>query len=166
MSVYVTVGSTGFDALVQAVCAPEFMRALGGRGFWRLVVQCGASLARFEPPPAVREEFGVTATALAYVDRPQWHIEQADLVICHAGAGSILDALRAGKPTIAVPNRALADDHQRELARELARGGYLAVAEPEDLAQAVSAGAYAGLQPYPRADPRPIGDILDEETAL
>lgn len=41
------------------------------------------------------------------------------------GSGSILDALRASVPLIVVPNAALLDNHQDELAEELARQGYV-----------------------------------------
>ncbi|KAJ2771806.1 N-acetylglucosaminyldiphosphodolichol N-acetylglucosaminyltransferase catalytic subunit alg13 [Coemansia nantahalensis] len=164
MSVFVTVGSTGFDELVRAVCAPEFLQALTGRGFGRLVVQCGSSVGQFAPAPAALAASGIRAESFDYADQPQRLVEEAELVICHAGTGSILDALRSGKPVIGVVNPGLMDSHQREIAAELARGGFMAVAEPGSLVQAVADGAYAGLRPYPRADPRPLGDILDEET--
>lgn len=40
------------------------------------------------------------------------------------GAGSVLDALRLDLPIIAVPNPALLDNHQAELAKELQLQGY------------------------------------------
>lgn len=43
----------------------------------------------------------------------------------HAGSGSILDALRLSIPLIVVPNPTLLDNHQDELAEELARQGYV-----------------------------------------
>lgn len=52
---------------------------------------------------------------------------QADLVICHAGAGSVTTALRAGHAPILVPRRRVCgeagDEHQSELAAELQRRG-------------------------------------------
>ncbi|MFN8037017.1 MAG: glycosyltransferase [Acidimicrobiia bacterium] len=59
-------------------------------------------------------------------------IERADVVVAHAGVGSAIAALEAGKCPVLVP-RSLAhgenvDDHQRQLARELdARGLAIAV---------------------------------------
>lgn len=51
----------------------------------------------------------------------------ADVVICHAGAGSVLDALQAGRrPVVVARERARGeqrDSHQDELAAELARRG-------------------------------------------
>lgn len=41
------------------------------------------------------------------------------------GSGSILDALRIAVPIIVVPNPELLDNHQEELAEELATQGYV-----------------------------------------
>ena len=46
------------------------------------------------------------------------------MLISTVGSGSILEALRVGVPLIVVPNRDLLDDHQLELAEELAAQGY------------------------------------------
>lgn len=43
----------------------------------------------------------------------------------HKGSGSILDALRINVPLIVVPNPHLLDNHQVELAEELAKQGYV-----------------------------------------
>ena len=55
---------------------------------------------------------------------PEYHIyhyaDQSTL-----GSGSILDALRIAVPLIVVPNPALLDNHQEELAAELATQGYV-----------------------------------------
>ncbi|KAJ2080191.1 N-acetylglucosaminyldiphosphodolichol N-acetylglucosaminyltransferase catalytic subunit alg13 [Coemansia sp. RSA 988] len=166
MAAYVTVGSTGFDELVRTVSTQEFLQALAGRGFNRLVVQCGNSVELFKPPPTVLETFGITMESFGYTSWPQRLVDQADLIICHAGTGSILEALHSGKPTIAVVNRGLANNHQSEVASELATFGYLVVAEPRNLASAITESMYTSLRPYPRADPRPIGEVIDEETLL
>ncbi|KAJ2890775.1 N-acetylglucosaminyldiphosphodolichol N-acetylglucosaminyltransferase catalytic subunit alg13, partial [Coemansia aciculifera] len=101
-----------------------------------------------------------------YTSCTQRFIDQADLVICHAGTGSILEALHSRKPTIVVVNRGLMDNHQSEIAAELSGRGYLIAADPDGLAEAVASGAYTKLTPYPNADPQPIGEILDEETMV
>eukprot|EP00877_Chromochloris_zofingiensis_P004111 jgi/Chrzof1/13700/Cz08g08190.t1 len=48
------------------------------------------------------------------------HISAADLVISHAGSGSIFETLTAGKALIVVPNPLLMDNHQAELGQHLA----------------------------------------------
>ncbi|KAI8324113.1 N-acetylglucosaminyldiphosphodolichol N-acetylglucosaminyltransferase Alg13 [Martensiomyces pterosporus] len=166
MSVYVTVGSTGFDDLVRAVSSKEFLRSLASRGFRRLTVQYGSSEQAFSPPQTQTDTFGVAIESFDYTSTPLRFVDQADLVICHAGTGSILEALHSRKPAIVVVNRRLMDNHQSEIATALAREGYLVASEPDELASAVAEGQFTKLRPYPRADPQPIGEILDEETLL
>jgi UDP-N-acetylglucosamine--N-acetylmuramyl-(pentapeptide) pyrophosphoryl-undecaprenol N-acetylglucosamine transferase len=64
-------------------------------------------------------------------------IEWADVVIAHAGCGSAITALEAGKMPLLVPRRKAhsenVDDHQVLLARELAARGLAVVREPDDL---------------------------------
>lgn len=47
------------------------------------------------------------------------------MLIYEKGSGSILDALRIAVPIVVVPNPDLLDNHQVELAEELARQGYV-----------------------------------------
>ncbi|KAJ2744120.1 N-acetylglucosaminyldiphosphodolichol N-acetylglucosaminyltransferase catalytic subunit alg13 [Coemansia sp. BCRC 34301] len=165
-AVYVTVGSTGFDDLVRAVCTRSFLQSLAARRFQRLIVQYGSSEDMFVPPPTESDTFGVDIESFDYTSNTQRFIDQADLVICHAGTGSILEALHSRKPTIVVVNRGLMDNHQSEIAQELSQRGYIVASEPSGLAGAVASGAYGKLLPYPNADPQPIGEILDEETTI
>lgn len=57
--------------------------------------------------------------------------DQADYIITHAGAGSMIQSLKKGKKTIAVPRLAKygehVNDHQIELASKLEALGYLLV---------------------------------------
>lgn len=48
----------------------------------------------------------------------------AALVLSHAGAGTCLEALEAGKPLLVVVNDFLADNHQLELASKFNQEGY------------------------------------------
>ena len=61
----------------------------------------------------------------------------ADLVVSHAGVGSALAAMRAGKQPLLVPRRAgrgeHVDDHQQQLARELERRGLAISCDADDL---------------------------------
>ena len=70
------------------------------------------------------------------------HIHNADLLIMHAGAGSIMHAVEAGKIPVVMPRRAAfgehVNDHQVEFAQALAEAGKVVIANtPDDLARAV-----------------------------
>jgi beta-1,4-N-acetylglucosaminyltransferase len=76
------------------------------------------------------EEFGVA-------------MEKADVVICHAGAGTLLHALGCGKIPVVVPRRLqygeLIDDHQVQLAAALASNRRIvSVMDVADLGSAIS----------------------------
>jgi UDP-N-acetylglucosamine transferase subunit ALG13 len=70
-------------------------------------------------------------------------IEAADVVVSHAGVGSIMCALRAGHVPIVFPRlkryAETVDDHQAELAEALEkRGNVIVVWNAEELADAVA----------------------------
>jgi UDP-N-acetylglucosamine--N-acetylmuramyl-(pentapeptide) pyrophosphoryl-undecaprenol N-acetylglucosamine transferase len=64
-------------------------------------------------------------------------VQEADLVVTHAGMGAALDALEAGHCPVVVPRRQThgeqIDDHQVQLAAELGRRGLAVVRDPEEL---------------------------------
>ncbi|PWN27093.1 hypothetical protein BDZ90DRAFT_232652 [Jaminaea rosea] len=61
------------------------------------------------------------------------HLSSADIVISHAGSGTILETLRLPIPPrlIVVPNTTLMDNHQVELADAIAKGGWATCARVE-----------------------------------
>lgn len=90
------------------------------------------------PPPCGR--------AYAYLPFTQMveKIELADVVVSHAGVGTILCAIRAGHTPVVIPrlkrHGEAVDDHQAELAAALAdHGTVLLAASVEDLPAAVAA---------------------------
>jgi UDP-N-acetylglucosamine transferase subunit ALG13 len=81
----------------------------------------------------------------------------ADLVIAHAGVGSALAAMQAGHCPVLIPRRRArgehVDDHQLQLAAELAARGLASVAEPEELDRPLLAAAAARRVRMHRAPP-------------
>jgi beta-1,4-N-acetylglucosaminyltransferase len=124
----VTVGSTKFDDLIRAVDTPAFYDAVTDLGINHVMIQIGRSTVKVsEPFPEslmVREVFDYRPGLPA-------EIRKASLVISHAGAGTILEALNAGVPTIVVPNARLMSNHQLQLAQGLNHRGYLLYAMPD-----------------------------------
>jgi UDP-N-acetylglucosamine transferase subunit ALG13 len=124
--IFVTCGSTilGFDRMMSALTALPAAD---------LHVQHGTA----EPP----------ACAQAYAFLPFWTIlqkmQEADVVVSHAGVGSIMCAVRAGHTPVIFPRlkrySETVDDHQAELATALAKRGTAVVAwSADDLASAVA----------------------------
>jgi len=76
-------------------------------------------------------------------------VAAASLLILHAGAGSVLHAVRAGKTPILMPRRQHlhehVDDHQLEFARTLAASGHVILAETADDLPPAIARALAAL---------------------
>lgn len=137
---FVTTGATApFVDLIQAALSPPTLAALAASGFTTLLVQHGSgiglstynsSLAALSThPPA-----SISVSGLEFSEKIGDLIDASDLVVSHAGSGSILDALRRGKRLVVVCNEGLADNHQKELAEELEREGFLVEATPRFVA--------------------------------
>jgi len=124
----VTIGLMyGFDRLIKE------MDKIAGRVDEEVIIQIGETT--YEPKSARYFRFASNEE----IDRLY---EDARVVVCHAGVGSILTALEHGKPVIAVPRRKKygehVDDHQVEIARELEKEGrILAVYDVNELEDAL-----------------------------
>lgn len=68
------------------------------------------------------------------------------------GAGSIFEALRAGRRLLVVVNASLMDNHQVELAEAMQRAGRCRWTMPEDLVDALRRLPRV-MEPLPPADP-------------
>nr|CDJ80592.1 Glycosyl transferase and Zinc finger and Transcription factor TFIIB domain containing protein [Haemonchus contortus] len=135
MTCFVTVGTTRFDQLVNEVLTETCTSTLKTLGVKRITVQLGAG----EWSDEVRQRVfgGVVADqgegeccglpVEFYRFKPNIHddMKEAMVVIGHAGAGTCLECLRLRRPFVVVVNEDLMDNHQQELAKELARGEHL-----------------------------------------
>ncbi|MES1912104.1 MAG: hypothetical protein MHM6MM_004435 [Cercozoa sp. M6MM] len=122
MKCVITVGTTKFDDLVRALDegAEVFVSAIVGYGIDELIIQHGAS----ERPSRLVSEAtrqSLRVTCFDYDSRVPEMLSTATLVVCHAGAGTLLETLRA--PTrphcVCVVNTTLQNNHQTELADTL-----------------------------------------------
>ncbi|PSS27324.1 glycosyltransferase family 1 protein [Amorphotheca resinae ATCC 22711] len=131
----ISTGATApFPALIAAVLGEDCIQQFADLGYTKLVFQAGDALRylyEIKPEKTLGVEIeafdfnreGLTKQMKACIGRAGKSKE--GLVICHAGAGTILDAMRMGLPIIVVPNPTLLDNHQEELAQELQRQGYV-----------------------------------------
>ena len=77
------------------------------------------------------------------LDEFQKAMKEANLILCHAGCGTLLYAVRLGKIPVAMPRRKKyrehVNDHQLQILQALAADGRVVPAyEPEDLPQAIT----------------------------
>ncbi|KAG0280149.1 N-acetylglucosaminyldiphosphodolichol N-acetylglucosaminyltransferase catalytic subunit alg13 [Linnemannia exigua] len=125
-SVLVTVGSTRFDKLVAAACSSSLQQLLTSLGYSQLTIQHGKSPISSSTTSADSTSKSILElTTYAYKSSLHEDMEQADLIISHAGSGSILEALRLNKKLIVVVNEDLMDNHQMELGSALHEQHYL-----------------------------------------
>lgn len=145
-----TTGATViFEELIELVLDPLFISTLEELKYTRLILQYGIpskgeelflknllkdSKVKNNDKWTVKKK-GITIEGFSFSADIKSVITGADLVISHAGTGSILDALRVGKKLIVVINANLMDDHQSEVADELAQEGNLlkSTADLQDL---------------------------------
>jgi UDP-N-acetylglucosamine transferase subunit ALG13 len=130
----------------------RLIRALRSLPSDELVVQYGHS-----PPPA----WGSARQAVPFLayDQLAALMDAADVVVTHAGVGSVLTALRMGHTPIVVPRLERfdehVDDHQVELTQSLEETGrVIAVWETDELASTVaSVPARGEALAIPNAEP-------------
>lgn len=87
MQAFVTVGSTKFDGLIDAVASEDFLTRLFASGYTRLVVQYGNSKLR--QSFCNESSHGVEVTAWPFKPNLSEEYRAADLVISHAGPRDI-----------------------------------------------------------------------------
>lgn len=105
--IFITVGTTlPFDELL----AEADRLAASGVITEPLVCQGGTSLYRM-----LHGEQFVGAPSL------DGYYEQASLVVCHGGGGTVLELLISGKPFVAFPNTRGAGDHQSSFLRQVSK---------------------------------------------
>jgi len=192
-TLFVTVGTTKFDNLVDTVCQVAFLDLLWEQGFAVLRIQFGPLGA----PPDFSNE---SASKLTFektkdegpvkIGRVRWPMQtpkpsqrllrvewfpikasiSADLcdsavVIGHAGAGTIIETLRAraGARLVVITNPSLMDNHQEELAHAMHSEGYLMQTTCKDLLAAFKDFDRVKLKAYPRADAFAFSRLLDKE---
>lgn len=60
-----------------------------------------------------------------YIDDLNYYYRMADLIICHCGAGTMLDCFQFKKTVCTVVNESLFGNHQRELYDVLVKNNYI-----------------------------------------
>lgn len=174
-TLFVTCGATvPFPQLIETVLSPTLSQNLLKFGFKRIIVQFGRgyresfkrfidiknapipleSDLKFDGKPVYGFYDSLEVIGFDYSTGIQEVIqEKADLVISHAGTGSILDSLRLGKPLIVCVNDTLMDNHQQEIADQFASSNYLWACLPriDEMVECLRKSQSEKTVPFPSA---------------
>ncbi|XP_022084596.1 UDP-N-acetylglucosamine transferase subunit ALG13 homolog [Acanthaster planci] len=161
-TVFVTVGTTSFDALIQVVSSQQLCQQFEALGYSKVLLQIGRGV--YEPEPISKRGFRLEY--YRYKDSIAEDIRKASLIISHAGAGSVLESLGAGKPLIVVINQLLMGNHQMELAYQLYLDGHLLYAKCSNLPGVLSQLDTSILKPFPPGDTSKFSAFLDKAMGL
>ncbi|KAG7400109.1 N-acetylglucosaminyldiphosphodolichol N-acetylglucosaminyltransferase catalytic subunit alg13 [Phytophthora boehmeriae] len=161
MRAFVTVGTTKFEALIETLDTDACLSALVARGFTSLRLQIGHG------QHVPRASFpGLELSYYRHDPQYKQDVKKAELIISHAGAGSIMDALALKKTLIVVVNTQLMDNHQTELAEAMAEQKYCLQTSVHKLENVLKTGDWSDLQPYPQPDERAFPGLVDAVMGL
>jgi beta-1,4-N-acetylglucosaminyltransferase len=148
--VFVTVGTTLFEGLVKAVTTEEAMQWMVSNGYTHLVIQYGKGRR-----PSISSYAGLLHAGVMSVEcygfKPSLELDMkdADLIISHAGAGTVMECVRLKRRMVVVINTILMDNHQTELAEAMAERGHVhVVQDPKALANLRTWDEFESFQPF------------------
>uniref|UniRef100_A0A1Y9HA48 UDP-N-acetylglucosamine transferase subunit ALG13 n=1 Tax=Anopheles farauti TaxID=69004 RepID=A0A1Y9HA48_9DIPT len=159
--IFVTVGTTEFEELVRVVTSSDVLKQLAALGCESLTIQFGRGSA--PDVESVRQHTGIRLSAYGLKSSIEDDIIRADLVISHAGAGSCIEVLEAGKPLVVVVNETLMNNHQTELAERLSKDNNLFYCTPKTLQQTLADSNFAQLE---KLRPGALDDFVDHLDAF
>ncbi|KAI9092353.1 glycosyl transferase [Phlyctochytrium arcticum] len=173
-TVFVTVGTTRFDALLETIAGPEFLTALECLGFTDLVIQHGNSpepvISGWPLSNSIRTANGpvlaarkISITSYSFKASLHADMKNANLILSHAGAGCILEALAMQKPLLVVINGKLMDNHQADLAHAFQEMRVLVCANVETLVERLKGCHWQDLRLLDESDPSIFATIVEEE---
>lgn len=138
-SIFVTVGTTRFDELIDAIITDELLTLLQRVQCKLLKIQYGAGKSiDTDAIERVRRQYSINIECYDLKANILADINASDLVISHAGAGSCIEVLTSKRPLIVVVNERLMNNHQTELAQQLFIDGYLLYCSTQTLANALN----------------------------
>ncbi|XP_049962299.1 UDP-N-acetylglucosamine transferase subunit ALG13 homolog isoform X2 [Schistocerca serialis cubense] len=121
---------------------------LRSRGYTDMCIQIGNGAMVSN----ISTQEGISVEYFRFRDSLLADIMNADLVISHAGAGSCLEILEAGKPLVVVINQQLMGNHQLELAKQLHADEHLYYSTCENLKSVLENMNLEKLKPFPHGN--------------
>ena len=168
---FVTVGSTKFETLIDRLLDDDVLHVLEKYSFNRMIIQIGNGkhkILNVDEGKTCLEliKNNVQIIAYKYKQSIRQDLEQADLVISHAGAGSVIESLEANKKLIVVINESLMNNHQFELADRMYKEGYLLYSRCSNLnivlEDMLGKNSKISLKKYEKGQPKLFAQYLDD----
>lgn len=143
-----------FEALISNVTTDSAFQWMASHGYSHLVIQYGKGNKPVLPviPP------GLTVECYDFKSSLEADMKGADVIVSHAGAGTVMEGVRLRKHMVVIINNILMDNHQTELADAMGKRGHVyVVPSPELLANLATWDAIQAFRPVPK----PPGDDYD-----
>lgn len=154
---FVTVGTTCFDNLTELFSRQEIHDNLASLGITRCEIQIGNGTFEIEPSKSL-----LPINSFRFAKSLDEYMQNASLIISHAGAGSIMEALSLQKPLLVVINETLMDNHQTELSDTLHEQGYLTSTTCTKLAKSIKSMSLDVNKTYPLKDYDAFPSLVDD----
>jgi beta-1,4-N-acetylglucosaminyltransferase len=151
-TIFVTVGTTLFEDLIEKVTTESAFHWMVSRGYRRLVIQYGKGTKPDLPSTTTTTTDGLlTIECYNFKASLEADMKAADLIISHAGAGTVMECVRLGKRLVVVINTILMDNHQTELANAMGQRRHLfVVQDPKLLSDLKTWDEFDSFQPVPK----------------
>ena len=161
-SIFVTVGTTLFEKLIAATTTRVALQWMQSNAYSRLVIQYGKGTF----PSLPKDAANFVSDIEMYTFKPTLHQDMvdADLIISHAGAGTVHEAAKLRKQLVVVINTELIDNHQTELAHAMGERRHLFVVEsPKEMAKMEMWDRFQNFapEPYSGGDDQDFPRIID-----
>ncbi|CAO3610724.1 unnamed protein product [Mucor hiemalis] len=164
MSLFITVGSTGFDELISQVTTQAFLTSLTLLDITQVKIQYGSSEPIFIKNVQSYDGPRIDITGYNYKSSITEDMKGADIIISHAGAGTILQAARLdNKKLIVVVNKSLMDNHQYQIAQAMESRNYVVCSETSELLDNIKRIKNLVLDSFPKAKPEIFASIVNEQ---
>jgi beta-1,4-N-acetylglucosaminyltransferase len=133
-TLFVTVGTTLFEALIEGTTTDSAIEWMCHNGYTHLIVQYGKGKIP-QIPNIAKYNQRIAIETFDFKPSLQQYMIDADTIICHAGAGTVMEALKLQKRRlIVVINTILMDNHQIELADAMSvRNHLFVIHSPQEL---------------------------------
>ncbi|KAG4095541.1 glycosyl transferase [Neocallimastix lanati (nom. inval.)] len=169
-NVFITVGTTKYDDLMKEINQESFFQTLKKLGCQNLTIQYGNSVLPENFPKdkyvlESGEKIDITSYKFKFDNSMENNfkkdLENSDLIISHAGSGTILDALELNKKIIVVPNETLMDNHQFELANAMNKKKVIVSSSISELNHTLNNFEKVNFIPFLKENNSTFVDLLD-----